>query len=411
MGGVIAILGSGETAPTMVKVHRRLIERSGGPAVLLDTPYGFQENADDVSARAQRYFRDSVGCEIDVASWRRATDDDVVRESALARIAAARYVFAGPGSPTYALRVWDGSPLGNTLAGVVGRGGTVVFASAAALTLGVLTVPVYEVYKVGEDPEWRQGLDLVGRLLGLRVAVIPHFDNAEGGTHDTRFCYLGERRLRVLEEQMPAGAVVLGVDEHTGLLIDVDARRAEVVGNGSVTVRRDASSVVHASGKVIDAAELGSLQAAAPTDTAATTDGSPPKQTTVAASVLDEATRLETRFDKAVAARDVDTATGAVLELESAFVAWSADVTQSDEVDRARAVLRRMIVRLGELARAGARDPREVLGPVVEATMAARQVARAEEQWELADLLRDGLLAAGVEVHDEADRSTWTLNG
>ena len=30
---------------------------------------------------------------------------------------------------------------------------------------------------------------------GLPAVVVPHYDNAEGGHHDTRFCYLGERRL------------------------------------------------------------------------------------------------------------------------------------------------------------------------------------------------------------------------
>ncbi len=56
-----------------------------------------------------------------------------------------------------------------------------VFASAAALTLGRWTVPVYEIYKVGEDPHWLEGLDLLSQT-GIDGAVIPHFDNAEGGT-------------------------------------------------------------------------------------------------------------------------------------------------------------------------------------------------------------------------------------
>jgi len=37
----------------MAKVHRALFERLGPgpvPATILDTPYGFQENADDLSA-------------------------------------------------------------------------------------------------------------------------------------------------------------------------------------------------------------------------------------------------------------------------------------------------------------------------------------------------------------------------
>ena len=80
-------------------------------------------------------------------------------------------------------------------------------ASAAALTLGVVTVPVYEIYKVGDDPRWLEGLDLLGRATGLRAAVVPHYDNAEGGNHDTRFCYMGERRLRDLEAMRPDGVV------------------------------------------------------------------------------------------------------------------------------------------------------------------------------------------------------------
>jgi len=38
-------MGSGETAPTMAKVHRALFERFGAepaPGAILDTPYGFQ---------------------------------------------------------------------------------------------------------------------------------------------------------------------------------------------------------------------------------------------------------------------------------------------------------------------------------------------------------------------------------
>ena len=102
-------------------------------------------------------------------------------------------------------------------------------ASAAALTLGRFTIPVYEIYKVGEAPRWLPGLDLLTPL-GLPVAVVPHYDNAEGGNHDTRFCYLGERRLRVLEAELPEDVFILGVDGHTALVLDVDAGTASVLG-------------------------------------------------------------------------------------------------------------------------------------------------------------------------------------
>ena len=84
----------------------------------------------------------------------------------------ARSVFAGPGSPTYALRVWAGTGFDDALAAVATSGGTVTFASAAALTIGVATVPVYEIYKSGADPAWASGTNLLERLTGLRAALM-----------------------------------------------------------------------------------------------------------------------------------------------------------------------------------------------------------------------------------------------
>src|SRR5690606_27050548 len=112
MPGLLVIMGSGETAPTMVKAHRSIFERVGDrPAVLLDTPYGFQSNADDITARAVSYFQASVGRTVTPVSWRTAPPPGLTRERALAAINGAGWVFAGPGSPTYALRHWRGTPL------------------------------------------------------------------------------------------------------------------------------------------------------------------------------------------------------------------------------------------------------------------------------------------------------------
>ena len=129
-------------------------------------------------------------------------------------------------------------------------GGALVFSSAAALTLGVVTVPVYEIYKVGEDPVWLDGLDLLSAY-GLPVAVIPHFDNTEGGNHDTRFCYLGLPRLERLERALPAGVMVVGVDEHTAIIIDLDADEATIVGRGGVTLRRAGRESVLEAGQTV----------------------------------------------------------------------------------------------------------------------------------------------------------------
>ena len=391
---VLAIMGSGETAPTMVKVHRSLFVP---PGVVLDTPYGFQENADDISAKAVEYFRESVGQALSVASFRSAgaaAEDPVGYETMLASLRSAWYVFAGPGSPSYALRQWQDSLVPSVLEAKLRDGGVVCFASAAALTLGRFTVPVYEIYKVGEEPRWLDGLDLLGSALGMSVAVIPHFNNAEGGNHDTRFCYLGERRLRMLESQLPDGAFVLGVDEHTGLVIDLDAGTASVVGLGCVTVRRDGVvAAVHESGSVVEVASLGSGSGGSvgggPVATPAREAGPRAAQSPLAERVAE----LE-RLAEAEPVR-------AILELDAELVAWSRDTTQSDELDVARAALRAMVVRLGASVR-----PVE---PFVEALVSVRSSLRAAGHWDDADVVRQALEGLGVEVRDGKEGSSWRL--
>ena len=86
-------MGSGETTPTMARVHRLVLDRLGErpvAAVVLDTPYGFQENADEITDRAVDYFRSTVGAPFGVASFRSADADALARQTAYVRIRAAR---------------------------------------------------------------------------------------------------------------------------------------------------------------------------------------------------------------------------------------------------------------------------------------------------------------------------------
>lgn len=423
---LLVIMGSGETAPTMKVPHRQVFERleaDGERAVpvMLDTPFGFQENAPILAGATTKYFSDAVGKDVAVAGLARTdTGDSAAIESAMTRIRDANWVFAGPGSPTFALRQWQRTGLRDVLAEKLrpvseGGGGAIVFSSAAALTLGCVTVPVYEIYKVGMDPWWEPGLDLLADI-GITAAVIPHYDNQEGGNHDTRFCYLGERRLAMLEPELPEGAFVLGVDEHTGVIIDLDADTAEIVGKGGLTLRRQGVSVRHESGETIplDVIRSGGE----------TTGDSPPSAATAAAAAVETdtgtkqdvstslgatASRLESEFATAIDMGDGTKAVACILDLDSSITEWSADTLQSDEMDRARRALRSMIVKLGEAATNGLRDEREVLGPVVAAALDARRVAREEKAYAVSDAVRDGLEAAGIEVRDTADGVDWII--
>lgn len=412
---LLTIMGSGETAPTMMKHHRDLIARLPGDplAVVIDTPYGFQENAPELASRAVDYFRKSVGHPIEVAGLTRLKGVDVLTvESGLSRLRRADYVFAGPGSPTYALTQWSGTPVPDIVREKLERGGAVTFASAAALTLGRFTVPVYEIYKVGQEPHWLEGLGVLD-VVGLDVAVIPHYDNAEGGHHDTRFCYLGERRLRMLEDELPDGAHVLGVDEHTGVVIDIEADTATVVGNGSITVRVRGESTVIETGRTVpvdalrDPARGGTSMHVSSVSSPSITENASPIDSSTGSSLADDVTRAETAFDEALAVGDSDGAVRAVLDLESAIRGWSADTLQSDAIDRAHAALRSMIVRLGEVAVKGLADPRAAIEPVMQVVLEVRRRVREEKRYDLSDLLRDRLAEVGLEIRDTPAGPEW----
>ena len=406
---ILAIMGSGETSPTMVKTHRQLIGRLSQPnAVVLDTPYGFQENAPELALRAVEYFDVSVNTAISPLGLTRMIGADALAvQQGLSALTDADYVFAGPGSPTYALRQWKNTQVSHILHEKLQRGGIVTFASAAALTLGTRTVPVYEIYKCGEEPYWLEGLNLLGEF-GIPAVVIPHYNNAEGGHHDTRFCYLGETRLNMLEQQLDDGEYVLGVDEHTGIVIDLNERTAEVVGNGVVTLRVKGNSTTFASGEVLSLEQLQN-------PTVATSSTPPPpvvvvdEPKVVATSLASVAQLRREEFESALAAGDANGATRAILELENDIKLWSADTLTGTDADSAREVLRSMIVKLGTAATGGLEDPRERVAPYVEALLAIRKIVRAEKRFDLSDIVRDALALAHIEVRDTPDGVEWLL--
>jgi hypothetical protein len=417
---ILAVMGSGETAPTMVTTHRMLASKleKSARAVLLDTPYGFQENAPELATKAVEYFQTSINLELEVAGLTEIIGaDSLAVERGLQKVADADYVFAGPGSPTYALRQWLGTPLAGLLNKKLRDGGIVTFASAAALTLGRFTLPVYEIYKVGEDPRWLDGLNILGEI-GVNVALIPHYNNAEGGHHDTRFCYMGERRLSMLERELPDNVYVLGVDEHTGMVIDLDTQTVTVVGKGVVTIRVDGESTQIASGETFSVDRLRDPASATTRDTKQTATSqsktSAPANMAAATAIFDnnlrEATdRLNQVFATALAGSDADGAARATLELDDAITGWSGDTLQSDATDHARAVLRSMITRLAAAATGGLRDPRDVLGPFVQVLLDLRTQVRSDKRFDLSDIIRDRLAALNVEVRDTPEGAQWSF--
>jgi cyanophycinase-like exopeptidase len=406
-------MGSGETSPTMVNVHKMLVSRLGASppeAIVLATPYAFQENAADVSAKARSYFARSVGLDVTVLAGSGTGSGTGGDDGVPARLRAADWLFAGPGSPTYALSRWRSGPVGDALRDrVTGGTGVTILASAAAATAGAATLPVYEIYKAGAEPHWLDGLDLLAAL-DLPVALIPHYDNAEGGTHDTRYCYLGERRLSAMERDLPPGTAVLGVDEHTAVVFDLGTGTAEVRGRGGLTIRRHGVSTIVRAPAMFPVAQLseavrngaGTAVSLAPRPSPTAPDHGP------ALPPLPQLIRdAERRFGRAARGHDAAGMVGAILDLEAAIHDWAADTEEDQGTGRARAVLRVLITRLGDIARDGLRDPGDGLRPAVGPLLELRSSLRAQGRYRDADVIRDALTAAGLAVHDTPEGTRW----
>jgi len=118
------------------------------------------------------------------------------------------------------------------------EGATLSFASAAAIAMGRFALPVYEIYKVGDDLHWQPGLNIF-KPLGLDLAVLPHWNNNEGGTElDTSHCFMGVERFRYLRRLLPSETVILAIDQHTACVLDPAEGTGFVMGAGKVCVIR-----------------------------------------------------------------------------------------------------------------------------------------------------------------------------
>ncbi len=149
---------------------------------------------------------------------------------------AADMIFMGPGSPSYAVRQLRGSLAWNAILARHRLGAAIALASAAVVAISTYALPVYEIYKVGEDVHWKPGLDLFGHY-GVPLVFVPHWNNNDGGEElDTSRCFMGQERFSTLMEMLPPDLTVVGIDEKTGLIIYPEDGSCKVVGLGGVTL-------------------------------------------------------------------------------------------------------------------------------------------------------------------------------
>lgn len=264
--GPIALFGSGETAPGGRKIFEFLFQLSGPePRVkILETPAGFELNSHQVASNVGDFIDhrlQNYRPEIEIIPARKkgtplSPDIPEIVQSIL----DADLIFMGPGSPSYAVRQLADSLAWEYIQARHRLGAGLAFSSATTVAISQSALPVYEIYKVGEDLHWKPGLDYFSPY-GLPLVFIPHWNNKDGGDGlDTSRCYMGESRFEELVKLLPDDQIVVGIDENTGLVIDFQAGCLHGVGQGNVTIIKADSREVIPPGTAVNLTDLGNFE-------------------------------------------------------------------------------------------------------------------------------------------------------
>ncbi|HEX2997156.1 MAG TPA: hypothetical protein VHP14_20205 [Anaerolineales bacterium] len=264
--GQIAFLGSGETSLAGGRIFETLARNIHEPLriALMETPAGFELNSAQVVGRVGDFMKtrlQNYKPVVDVIPARKKNsayspdDPEIVKP-----LLYANMIFMGPGSPTYAIHNLQGTLTWDVIRARHRLGATLIFASAATISVGAHALPVYEIYKVGQDVHAVDGLNLFSDF-GLHVSFIPHWNNADGGVDlDTSRCFIGMDRFAEWCDLLPPENETIGLDEHTGLIVDFEAGQCEVSGVSSVSLVRACDPEMYASGSKFALRELGEFR-------------------------------------------------------------------------------------------------------------------------------------------------------
>jgi hypothetical protein len=270
--GRIAFLGSGETSLAGGRIFETLARLISDPLriAILETPAGFELNASLVAGRVGEFLKTRLGNYkpvIDlIPARKKGTDYSPDNAEILKPLLQANMIFMGPGSPSYAARQLHGTLAWDIIRARHRQGATLIFASAATISVGQWVLPVYEIYKVGEDVHVKDGLGFFSDF-GLQLSFVPHWNNAEGGVDlDTSRCFVGMERFQQWCDLLPAENTTVGLDEHTGIIMDFESGICEVNGVSSVSIVRECDPEIYPSGSKFDMNGLGDFHLPDPID-------------------------------------------------------------------------------------------------------------------------------------------------
>ncbi|MBT3321746.1 MAG: cysteinyl-tRNA synthetase [Anaerolineae bacterium] len=265
MLGKIAFLGSGETSLAGGRIFESIIKEIDHPPqiAIMETAAGFELNSAQVAQKVGDYLQtrlQNYKPEIHIIPARkRGTKFSPDNAEILSPLLTTDLIFMGPGSPTYAVRQLENSLAWDLIRARHRRGAALIFSSAATIAIGAQALPVYEIFKVGEDIHSKPALNLFADF-HLPLSFIPHWNNAEGGADlDTSRCFVGRQRFDRWRKQLPLNQIILGLDEHTGIILDFETQKCRISGVSSITICDGKETEIYPAGAEFGIDKLGTL--------------------------------------------------------------------------------------------------------------------------------------------------------
>lgn len=222
--GYLLLAGGAEFGGQMSEVDTRAIELAGGldaPICIIPTAAAPDHNQKRAGNNGIRWFR-SLGARnvftVDVIDAASANDSSLA-----ASIRTSRLIYLLGGFPRHLGETLANSVCWQVVLDVYQQGGVIAGSSAGAMVL-------CEHYYDPHEKKLLRGLNLIPN-----ACVLPHHNN------------FGKTWAGQLARLLP-DATLLGIDEYTGMLTDMDGGW-QVHGAGQVTLYRGGSSVCYGSGE------------------------------------------------------------------------------------------------------------------------------------------------------------------
>ena len=230
-----ALLGSGEFEPWTVEMDHWLMNRAAGDGTVLIAPTASTPDGDDVFDRWARKGVDHFaerGIRAEVLPLH--TREDAAGPEVLEPLERASIVYFSGGNPWYLAETLRGTPAWSTIARRIDEG--LAFAGCSA-GVAFLTDTTFDTAEDDAEHVFKPGIGyaLPGVVFG------PHWDRLESWTPGAR---------AMLASVVPAGGVLVGIEEDTALV--GDGEDWSVVGRHDVHVLRDGAWQRAGAGDLLD---------------------------------------------------------------------------------------------------------------------------------------------------------------